>query len=437
MRGERLQEGRHSLFSAHLRNIPAYILLTMFLMPCGSAQEMSATPARLTIPDGTPIKLRLGENVSSAHARTGDRLDFVVVRDVRVDGFTVISAGTVARGSVTGVRHKRFLGIGGNVALEVDSVELVNGDQVGLRAHMNVKGRSRTKLMGAAMIATGLIFLPATPVFLLTRGHDSTVVKSTEITAQVDGADSILSAGLQRSQESSSELGLMMDYLPPRVFSGEGREGDMLNLVFVSQQDDLQKAFQRAGWVRTDKWTPLFVWHLLRYRTSDALLPMARFYLFGRVQDYSYALPDPGAMVSRRHHLRIWKTDYKIDGTPIWAGAATHDVAIEIAKRGRLINHRIDPAVDTERDFVGTNLTETSSVDREEYLHGADPVFQAQTASGEAYHSDSRILLLDLHPIITSAKTGVAGQPSAVVRATALPAPAPAESFQTNLTSPF
>ncbi len=422
------------MFSAYLRRVPAYILLTMFLLPCASAQEMSATPARLTIPDGTPIKLRLSESVSSAHAHPGDQLDFVVVRDVNVGGFTVISAGTVAHGSVTGVKGKRFLGIGGKVALKLDTVALVNGDQIGLRAHMNVKGRSRTKLMAAAMVATGLIFLPATPVFLLTRGHDSTVVKSTEITAQIDGADSILSAGLHRTQENSSELGLMMDYLPPRIFSGEGREGDMLNLVFVGQQDDLQKAFQRAGWVRTDKWTPLFVWHLIRYRTSDAKLPMARFYLFGRVQDYSYALPDPGAIVSRRHHLRIWKTDYTIDGTPIWTGAATHDVAIEIAKGGHLINHRIDPAVDTERDFVGSNLTENSSVDRQEYLRCVDPVFQAQTASGEDYHSDSRILLLDLHSV-SSAKTGVAGQPTAMVRGTALPAPA--KSFQSNLTSPF
>jgi hypothetical protein len=102
-----------------------------------------------------------------------------------------------------------------------------------------------------------------------------------------------------------------------------------------------------------------------------------------------------------------------------------------------LINHRIDPAVDTERDFIGSNLTETSSVDRQEYLHGVDPVFEAQTASGEAYHSDSRLLLLDLHPIIPPTKTGVAGPPSAVVRATVLPATTPAESFQSNLTSRF
>ncbi len=205
-------------------------------------------PARLVIPDGTPIELQLAESVSSAHARVGDLLDFVVVRDVSVEGYTVIPAGTLARGSVTGVKGKRFLGMGGKIALKLDSVELADGDRIGLRAQLEVKGHSRTKLMAAAMIATSLIFLPATPVFLLTRGHDSTVVKTTEITAHVDGATSILSAALQRSLESASELVEMMDYLPPRVFNAEGRQGDMLNLVFVGQQKDLQEAFARAGW---------------------------------------------------------------------------------------------------------------------------------------------------------------------------------------------
>jgi len=118
------------------------------------------------------------------------------------------------------------------------------------------------------------------------------------------------------------------------------------------------------------------------------------------------------------------------------AGAATHDVAIEIAKRGRLINHRIDPAVDTERDFIGANLADTSSVSRQEYLHSPEPVFQAQTASGETYHSDSRILLLHLHPL-GAGKSGAAGQPSSVAEETSLPTAASADLSQSNLTSPF
>ena len=401
-------------------------------MSQASAQEMGAIPAQLIIPDGTPVELQVAENISSAHARIGDPLGFMVVRPVSLEGLTVIPAGTMASGSVTGVKRKCFLGIGGRVALKVDSVQLVNGDRVSLHARMAVKGRSRTKLMAAAMLASGLVFLPIAPLFLLTRGHDSTIVKSTEITAHIDGAVPILTAGLPRTQENSLELSTMMNYLPPRVFSGEGREGDMLNLIFVGQKEELQQAFARARWVQTDTWKPILAWHLMRSRTHDAQLPMARFYLFGRVQDYSYALPEPGAVVTRRHHLRIWKTSYTMHGMPIWVAAATHDVAIEIAKRGRLINHRIDPAVDAERDFVGSDLTNSSSVSQQEYLRSANPVFQAETASGETYHSDSRILLLNLHPLAAIAAGGAA-QSSAAIQATVLPAPSSTQADESSL----
>ena len=312
---------------------------------------------------------------------------------------------------------------------------LENGEWAKLRASKQVKGGSRTRLMVGAMVVTGLVFLPAAPVFLLTRGHSSTVIKSTEITARIDGDVSIPTGQLQHWPTKSSALAEMLDYLPPRVFNKEGREGDMVNLAFVGQQEELQEAFKRAGWVKTDKWTPLFVWHLLQHGTGDTKLPMARFFLFGRVQDYAYAMPDPDGGVSRRHHLRIWKTNFTADGKPVWVGAATHDVAIEIAKGGRLINHRIDPEVDQERDFVGESLTQTSSVRDQEYVSGGYPVFQGETASGQAYYSDSRILLLNLQQIM-SAKKGESDQTSVSVRETSPPRPQPAESFLSDVTMP-
>ena len=96
------------MFSAYLSKIPIHILVTILLALCVSAQETTAIPLRLIIPDQTPVKLQLAESVSSAHARLGDRLDFIVTRDVNIEGFTVITAGTVASGSVTGVRGKGF-----------------------------------------------------------------------------------------------------------------------------------------------------------------------------------------------------------------------------------------------------------------------------------------------------------------------------------------
>jgi hypothetical protein len=370
----------------------------LFLLPQGLlSQDSQAGTSRLIIPDGTAIHLRLTQTVSSAHARAGDPLRFTVEKDVKIGEFTIIRAGSVAQGSITRVKGRRFLGIGGSVVFNVDSLELADGTTVCLRARREVKGISHTWRMIGEMAVAALLYLPVAPVFLFSRGGASTVLENTQITAQIDGNTSVLSAELPRISESPSGLNALMENLAPRVLDGEGRERDIVNLVFIAQDNDLQAAFKRAGWVKTDAWKPVMAWHLLTQRTHDTTLPMARFYMYGRVQDYSYALPEPGAIMSRRHHLRIWKTDDTMDGTPIWVGAATHDIAIEFGKRGRLINHTIDPDVDSERDFIGTNLTNAMLVHQEEYLHGASPVFRVQTASSADYYSDGRILMLDLH----------------------------------------
>ena len=342
------------------------------------------------------MELRLNQTVSSVHARVGDPLDFVVENDVRVDGRTVIRAGSMAHGSILGVRGRRILGIGGKVVYGIDSVALVTGETIGVHARRVVKGTPHTWRMIAGIAVTALFYLPAAPIFLLTRGGDSTLLKGTEVTAHTDCAASVQAAGLPPSPQGPAGLDDMLANLPPRVMNREGREGDMVNLVFVAQKNDLQAAFARAGWVKTDAWRPVMAWHLFTERTHDAKLPMARFYMFGRVQDYAYALPDPDAVVSRRHHIRIWKTQYTVDGDPVWAAAATYDQALEFAKAGRIINHTINPKVDAERDFVGTDIAKTSPL-RKEYLRSTYPVFEAQTTSGQAYQSDSRILLLDLH----------------------------------------
>jgi hypothetical protein len=251
--------------------------------------------------------------------------------------------------------------------------------------------------MAAGMLGAGLFFWPAAPAFLLAHGRDSTVLRGTEMTGLINGDARVQAANLPRAGSHPAPLNDFMTFVPPRVLNGEGREGDMVNLLFVARDDALQEAFQRGGWIKVDKWKPVMAWHLLWQRAHDAKLPMARFYLFGRVQTYSYALPDPAAVVTRRHHLRIWRTAYKIDGKTVWAGAATHDIAIEIGKHGHLISHRIDPNVDLERDFIGKNLATTRLVSDEEYVRSVNPVFAAQTAAGEAYYSDSRILLLHVH----------------------------------------
>ena len=370
--------------------------VALFLAACAA---LAQSPQPLVLADGTPVTVQLDENISSAHAHVGDRLSFRVVRDVDVQGFTVIPAGSTASGSLARVHGRRVLGMGGNLVLKLDSVELANGDRVPLRARKEVKGTSHTWRMAAGMAITSIFYMPAAPVFLLTRGDNCTALKSTEITAQINGTTSLAAADFPVTTASTSDLNQVTQFLPPRVLDGDGRQGDMVNLLFIGHKEDVQSAFEDAGWVKPERWKLKSAWHVVTQRTHYVRQPMSRFFLFGRTQDYAYALPDPNAIVSRRHHIRIWKTGHEVDGNPVWAGAATHDVAIEVAKRGRLFNHRIDPNVDSERDFIGAKLSQTSVTAHESYVEGAEPVFKAKTASGQDYYSDSKILLVDLrHP---------------------------------------
>ena len=376
--------------------VSVYLLAALLVPPALIAEGATRSDSRLMIPEGTVVQLQLTHTVSSLHARAGDPLDFVVEKDVSVGDFTILRKGSHVRGTVMGVKGRRLLGVGARITVGFDSAAMVTGETVGLSARRVVKGSSHTWRMITSMAVTALFYMPAAPVFLLTRGGNSTALKGTEIIAHFDCESSLQSAGLPSAAHNVDGVNEMMEYLPPRVTDREGREGDMVNLVFVAQNEELQRAFTSAGWVKTDGWNPMMAWHLARHGTHDAKLPMARFYMFGRVQDYAYSLPEPGAIVSRRHHIRIWKTGHTSAGVPIWAGAATFDDAISFAKRGRIFNHTIDPQVDTERDFVGSALATSGPLQRA-YLQSDSPVFEAATVSGQSYYSDSRILMLDLH----------------------------------------
>src|ERR1700739_3208865 len=359
-------------------------------------QTLPTNSTGLLLEHNTPVKLRFAQTISSAHVHKSDRLNFVVVSEVAVGCFTLISAGTVATGSITGVRKKRPLGIGGKVIIKLDSVELTNGENVDLVGRREFKRNPPTIRVGVAVAITGGISLPAAPFLLILSGRDRTVLKGTEVTAYTKNDSWLATSNLPVTRATRSGLADMGQLLPPRSLNGEGREGDMLNLLFAAQENDLQEHFARAGWLKVEKSKPRVIWHLLWQRKRYTKLPMGRLYVFGRAPDFSYALPEPESIVARRHHLRIWKTGGSEDGIPLWVAAATHDVGIQLVKRRFRLLHRIDPNVDEERDFIAANLAVTQQLISQTYMNRAAPVFRAETATGQSYYSDSRMLLLEL-----------------------------------------
>jgi len=147
----------------------------------------SAPPPPNTLLDGTAVKLRLAENLSSEKNKTGDQVPFEVVDEVVVDGVVVVPKGAQAIATVTNASPKKSMGRGGKLDVNVDSMRLVDGEKVQLRAVQENKGGGHVGAMTGAMVATSIVFFPAAPLFLFIHGKPVEIPKGTVVTAFVEG----------------------------------------------------------------------------------------------------------------------------------------------------------------------------------------------------------------------------------------------------------
>ncbi len=159
--------------------------------PAVESQPQAAAPTQPPQPhtlfDGTPVKLRLSDTISSADAKVGQEIPFEVVEDVLVDGADVLPKGATAIGTVTEAEPKRRMGRGGKLNVNISYARLADQQKVALRAIKQTKGGGHVGAMTSAMVATGIVFFPAAPLFLFMHGKDITIPQGTEITAFVDG----------------------------------------------------------------------------------------------------------------------------------------------------------------------------------------------------------------------------------------------------------
>lgn len=144
-------------------------------------------PPPHTLLDGTPVKLRLSETISSADAKVGQEIPFEVVDDISVDENVVLPKGSTAIANVTEADHKKSMGRAGKLNISISYARLKDQEKVALRATKDTKGGGHVGAMTGAMVATAIVFFPAAPLFLFMKGKDISIPQGTEITAFVEG----------------------------------------------------------------------------------------------------------------------------------------------------------------------------------------------------------------------------------------------------------
>ncbi len=147
----------------------------------------SVPPAPNVLQNGTAVKLRLTENLTSATAKVGQQVSFEVVSEVDLLGLPVIAKGAQALATVTIAETKKSMGRGGKLEVNIDSVRMVDGENAALSATQNAKGGGHVGAMTAGIVGTAIVFFPAAPLLLFIHGKDITIPKGTEVTAFIAG----------------------------------------------------------------------------------------------------------------------------------------------------------------------------------------------------------------------------------------------------------
>lgn len=149
-------------------------------LPPSSAPIKTPMPAMaFGLTDGTPIKLKFKQAVSSKTAQKDDPIEFEVAEDVKVGNTIVIAKGAIAKGVVTNVRRSGMLGRKGKLEIAIQEVTLVNGERVSLRGNQQAGGGNAGGILAVAAVIN--------PLALLFKGKNVTYEVGTETSAFVDG----------------------------------------------------------------------------------------------------------------------------------------------------------------------------------------------------------------------------------------------------------
>ena len=186
--------------------------------------------------------------------------------------------------------------------------------------------------------------------------------------------------------------------LPYWSYSKRQRQSmDLVNLALVGTREEVERAFRAAGWSGARPNSVKGGFKAIRAIVEDRPYgdaPMRTLLLDGEEPDMRWQ--KTLNTFEKRHHLRVWKRAEEWEGRPMWAAAATQDIATTFSMRPFGFTHEIEKDVDRERDKVVGDLVFTGCVDRVVDVRRPEPVRESEDYR-KGVHTDSRVAVMVLN----------------------------------------
>jgi hypothetical protein len=160
--------------------------------------KTDATSSAIDLKDGTLVSLRVPQRISSEHIKKGEAIQLVAAHDVCLGDMVVIAEGAIAQAVIERVHRRARVSMDGEITMRIDSVSLVNGQEIPLRAVQKAgHGRKGEVAMATALYAMSpaMVLFPWMLPMLFTipfdKGEAAEIAAGTEIVAFVHGNQSL------------------------------------------------------------------------------------------------------------------------------------------------------------------------------------------------------------------------------------------------------
>lgn len=141
-------------------------------------QAAADAPAKLVVKEGTDVKLKFAQDLSSKTAAEDDPVNLVLDEDLKVGDVVVAKAGAKALGTVTHVKKAGMMGKAGELNMRLEYV-IVEDARMKLRGTKGKEGQGKE---GTAVALTVLFG----PLGLMKHGKNVEIKEGTPLAAYVD-----------------------------------------------------------------------------------------------------------------------------------------------------------------------------------------------------------------------------------------------------------
>ena len=408
-----------------IKRVAALLMLSFsFLGICPSSQAQCDS-----VKSGERIWARLLEPLASYSAKTGDKIEAMVIESPKCDGEEMIPAGSVVAGEVTAVRKvgMGFLHETARMHAEFRSLKLKDGTEIAITSRLLEIDNARERVKDGTIrgvnatdtpqgrIPNRLRHLPSLnpysnltwvayrsvfpffpePEIYLPRGSDLKL----ELTSEVLMPERWNSAAVGQAPDEIEKavMEITVSELPQRTTTRSGQNADIVNVALLGTEEQMNAAFQAAGWRNGDRLSIRSVLREARAFLSFNNYPSAPITTQLIDGQRVSATWEKGLdSYAKREHLRVWGRNDVIEGQTVWLGAMTRETGAAFSLRRHKFIHHIDAEMDEGREILARDLGLAGCVAAVYYVQRPQMLHAAMNATGDPMWTDGSLAVVQL-----------------------------------------